>query len=513
MILSAICAPLLRGQDDPPVSSVTKHLAGHHAAAPITAFVDVSVIPMDRDRVLPHQTVLVQGDRITAIGPIRKLHIPRQAVRIDGRGKYLLPGFADMHTHIGMGDSAQAERALVLWLANGVTTIRNVDYLPLGLKVGGLFDIQLPGDFLLRLRARAASGTLLSPRIYTASAWGPPQYLGGLATMMISGGDPRLDSIASYVAAYKAAGYDFVKLHDESAVIAESVAVAARRLGLPVVGHVPVDLGLERALQVGYTSVEHLSQYLPALMRGPGSLASKAAVLEEDSVGGAPISDSAFLAAMQQALDPSRIPALVAATKRAGVWNCPTLEVQAMVASEVRSDALAQWPEVHDVPAARLHGWNALRRQQAHCGTEVRIVSGAGGTLAALQHLIRALYEGGAGIVSGTDASSILLIPYLVPGFALHREFAVLVQAGLTPYQALATSTRNVAEYFGTQAVSGTVTVGKRADLVLLGGSPLQDIRQTRRIAGVMRAGQWWSQAALAPRVAAALNALATARP
>lgn len=478
---------------------VTAKPASLSPAVGITAFIDVAVIPMDREVVLPHQTVVVTGDRITALGPVSRIHVPATAMRIDGRGKYLIPGLADMHTHIGSRDSASAAQALLLWLASGVTTIRNVDYIPPGI----LPNHDLDGAFLLRLRARAAAGTLLSPRIYTSGAWAPPQYLGGL-WRRIADTSPRLDSIATYVAAYKAAGYDFLKIHDEPAVVAESVAAAARRIGLPVVGHVPADLPLQGALQAGFTSIEHLTGYLAALVRGTASPASKVALIEGRTMRDA--SDPAFLAAMRETLDVQRIPALAQATQRAGVWNCPTLELQALSGDDVRDDTLAHWPELRGAPAPRLEQWRAARPRN---NGAARSVTGAGGTLDAYAQLLHAFESTGAGLLSGTDAQS-AIDGYLVPGFALHRELAALVHAGLTPYQALLTSTRNVAAYFGTQAESGTVTVGKRADLVLLGGNPLGDIRETTHIVGVMRAGQWWPQATLAPRVAAALQALET---
>jgi imidazolonepropionase-like amidohydrolase len=119
------------------------------------------------------------------------------------------------------------------------------------------------------------------------------------------------------------------------------------------------------------------------------------------------------------------------------------------------------------------------------------------------RQVIRALQAAGAGLLSGTDGPDVPFMVCTLPGFTLHRELAALVWAGLTPYQALATSTRNVAAYFGTLDESGTVAVGKRADLVLLDGNPLVDISQTMHIAGVMLNGRWLSRATLDRRLAA----------
>ena len=204
----------------------------------VTAFVNVAVVPMDSEHVLTRQTVLVQGARITAIGPVSQVHIPASALRIDGRGKFLMPGLADMHFHAWNvdSDSAEAEHFLMLVLAHGVTTIRNMDWEPMFYRAT---------KELLRWRARAATGALLSPRIYTSGPW-----FG--ATV----GRPA--DAATAIPAYKAAGYDFVKIHDEDRETFDSVMAAAHRAGIPVVGHVPDGVSPEQALVAGYQSIEHL---------------------------------------------------------------------------------------------------------------------------------------------------------------------------------------------------------------------------------------------------------------
>ena len=147
---------------------------------------------------------------------------------------------------------------------------------------------------------------------------------------------------------------------------------------------------------------------------------------------------------------------------------------------------MAQWPEMRYVPAKVLEAW----RREVTPSPDGYTTPMNGLTLDFSHQIIKALQAAGAGLLSGTDVGG-TWIPYMVPGFSLHRELAALVRAGLTPYQALVTSTRNVAAYFGTLTESGTVTVGKRADLVLLRGNPLVDIRNTTRPAGVMLGGRW----------------------
>jgi imidazolonepropionase-like amidohydrolase len=400
----------------------------------VTAFVDVAVVPMDTERVLTGQTVLVQGGRITTLGPSNKVRVPAGAALIDGRGQYLIPGLADMHVHFrGARDSATLERWLVRWLADGVTTVRNMDR-----------HREQDGLRALQLKARAAAGELLSPRIYTAGPWAPEAYrMSGTVdprTKQPKHIPPRLDSVAAYVTAYQAAGYDFIKPYHESPAVLDSLTAAARRVRIPVAGHVPSGehgvnaVTLEQALRAGYASIEHLMGY-DAFWRGLFS------------GGSVPPFDTST----------ARIRALATATQRAGVWNCPT-----------------QWMNGADTTVVA----NRVMRSFRH-------------------RLIKALQDAGAGLLLGTDA-----VDAEDPGGLVYREFHALVAAGLTPYQALAAGTRNAAEYFGTLDESGTIAVGKRADLVLLAGNPLIDINDMTRPAGVMLGGRWLVRAELDRRLA-----------
>jgi hypothetical protein len=403
------------------------------ALSEVTAFVDVNVVPMDRERVLANQTVLVHNGWITALGPVTQVKVPEGAVRIDGRGKFLIPGLADMHAHLALVtmDTAVAERWLSLYVLAGVTTIRNMDYRP-G-KDG------LNGPSLLRLRVRAAASELLSPRIYTSGPWGPKHYI----SVDNNAPAPRLDSVAAYVAAYKAAGYDFIKVHDETAVIYDSVAAAARRLGIPVAGHMPgykgTGMAFERFKQslTGMRSNEHLAGFRVAL-RTWG-----------DSGGRCPMADSGRRrvgSGRECELEGIRL--LAETAQRANVWSCPTLVIKG-------------------------NGYGINGQQ------------------------VKALHDAGVGLLLGADA-----VPDSrgSPG-QVHQELNALVRAGLTSYQALVTGTRNVAQYFGTLDSSGTVAVGKQADLVLLYGNPLADIRHTQEQAGVMIRGRWLDRVELDHRL------------
>ncbi len=199
------------------------------------------------------------------MGPAGEISVPAAAKRIDGQGKYLMPGLIDMHTHVTMhlneGNTKALEEKLFATLAEGVTTLRNLDHDAIHFR---------PGD-LLPLRARAAAGELWSPRIYTSGQWGPLQYLN--PTFQDRIGVPlRLDSIEAYLRAYQAAGYDFVKLRETAVEIFDSVLLAARRVGIPVVGHRAGSI--EHTVAQGLRSIEHISQNIDKMTDLPGVAAA-----------------------------------------------------------------------------------------------------------------------------------------------------------------------------------------------------------------------------------------------
>lgn len=444
--LAGLCALAPPAPTDPPVRSDS-----------VTAFVDVSVIPMDRERTLPGQTVVVRGDRIVEIGPVAQVKVPRGGVRVEGRGKFLIPGLAEMHAHIPGGQAADAEveRTLFMYVAGGLTTVRGM----------------LGHPRHLELRARAARGELLSPTIYAAG----PSLNGNSIP------DPAAAARAAIE--QKRAGYDLLKIHPGvGRVVFDTLAATAHRIGIPFAGHVPAEVGLPRALEARYATIEHLDGYIEAMLRD-----------------GAPVGagQSAFFGLnLGEHLDESKLPGLVEATRRAGVWNVPTqvlLENLALVGS---SAELARRPEMRYVAPQTLAEWAQVKdKMLEETGSTPE---SARRTIEMRRRLIKALHAAGAGLLLGSDAPQI----YNVPGFSTHRELESLVAAGLTPYQALETGTRNIARYFGSERQTGTVEQGKRADLVLLDADPLADIRNTARRAGVMVRGRWLPRAELERRLA-----------
>lgn len=450
-ILAAICATLLLG-----TACTAPREPGNPDAV---AFVGVHVVPMTREgAVLTDRTVIVREGRIAAVGPRRDVEVPRGALTIGGAGRYLVPGLADLHVHLEYFDDPEV---LALFLANGVTTVRSMDGRP----------------FLLEWRKGIAAGDLLGPTIVTA---GP-----------LLDGDPPLrddNTVVRNAAEARAAvgeqaalGYDFIKVYTNlSAEAHEAVLAAAKERGLPVAGHIPRALDLDRLLASGQASLEHLDGYDGAI--------------EAD---GSPLRNRWHWSKLYLGMpaDPEKIRAAARRTASSGVWNVPTLAVKDKIASQ---DEMVRWldrPEMRYLPQAREawdpRTWDPQRaRLLRNLDAEDRetLARGRANRLA----LVRALHEAGAGLLAGTDTPN----PFVLPGFAIHEELRAFVDAGLTPAQALAAATREPARFLKTNDF-GTVEPGKRADLLLLDANPLEDVGNLERRIGVMVRGRWLPEAEL----------------
>jgi imidazolonepropionase-like amidohydrolase len=412
--------------------------------ADAVAIMNVTVVPMDRERTLPDQTVVVRGSRIEALGPAASTAVPAGARRIEARGQYLIPALSEMHAHIPPGNAtdAEIERVLVLYSVNGIGTIRGM----------------LGAPKHLPLRDRANGGEILSPWIYTSG----PSFNGSTA--------PTAEIAVQMVKDQKAAGYDFLKIHPGvKREVFDAMAAAADAAGIRFAGHVPLDVGLGRALEARYATIDHIDGFVEALAREGAS------------------NSQMFGLNLTGVLDESRVPQLVEATRKAGVWIVPT---QALFEHWVGPDdpeTMTTWPEMRYVPKETLAQWVASKKKILTGGTPAERAR----FLDVRRRLIKALHAGGVGLLLGSDGPQV----WNVPGFSVHRELRYLVQAGLTPYQALETGTRNVAVFYGTAAERGTIAAGKRADLVLLDGNPLEDIGRTSAIVAVVIGGRLLTKA------------------
>jgi imidazolonepropionase-like amidohydrolase len=411
----------------------------------VTAFVNVHVVPMDRETVLPDHTVLVKGDRIVELGPSAKVTAPAGAAIVNGAGKYLTPGLGEMHGHLTGGDVALNERILLLNVGRGITTIRGM--------------LGHPSHLVLRERVR--KGELLGPTIYTSG----PSLNGNTV--------PDEASATRLVEEQKAAGYDFLKIHPGiKRGPFDALAATANRLGIGFSGHVPVDVTLARALEARYRSIDHLDGYLEAPVRD-----------------GAPVNAKEpgfFGLALIDHLDESKIAALVAKTKAAGVWNVPTQSLIPAFMGPETTEALASRPEMRYLPKQLTDQWVQARTGFLQDVADVPVAKRRQFE-AVRAKIIKALDDADAGVLLGADTPQIMQ----VPGWATHGELKALVASGLTPYRALRAGTINVARFFGTADRTGSVGVGKEASLVLVDANPLEDVGNLGKISGVMVRGRW----------------------
>jgi hypothetical protein len=415
------------------------------------AFVDVNVIPMDRERVLEGQTVVVVGGRIESIGDAATSEIPAGAKRIQASGRYLIPALSDMHVHLegdawnGMfppqdqfpPETLDFGKLLFPYVANGVATVQVMSALPEHIE----------------LRQRIDRGELLGPRLVLAlmvdgpdRAWPPP----------ISTWVSTPDEARQAVLDADRVGYDRIKVYsflDRESY--EAILTTAGEVGMGVGGHIPYELSLEEVLEAGQDLIAHSEEVMKFAQ--------------------SPYSDDQI----------EDIAGLIAASE---TWITPTLTTSRNILAVLddfdgelaREDARYLHPMDRGI-------WSFINTNLYQNIPQDQRAALREGYLSFQRPLTLALNAAGARMMTGTDS----LIPSNVPGFSIHDELAELVDVGISPYEALRSSTTEPFAFLGELDQAGTIEVGKRAQLVLLHGNPLADIAETRRISGVMLQGRW----------------------
>jgi imidazolonepropionase-like amidohydrolase len=420
---------------------------------PTLAFTNVTVIPLDRDRTLADHTVVVRGERIIAMTPSAAAKIPEGATRIDGRGKFLMPGMAEMHAHIPGGPSAtdtDMRRTLLLFAANGITTIRGM----------------LGEPRHLPLRDAVAKGAVIGPTIFTSGV------------SFNANTTKSVDAAVKMVQEQKAAGYDLLKIHPGvPRDVFDAVAAEANKLGITFSGHVPADVGLERALAAKFRSIDHIDGFFEYAVRPD-------APVDRNAPGFFGVNFAAHL-------DPARLAKAVDATKRAGVWIVPTHGLLEMFMSAAPPEELAKGPGVEYMPPQQVAAWTKQRQAfMAQPGfnqqTNERF-------LQERRRLLKMLHDAGVDIVLGSDAVQ----TFSVPGFSIFNEMDAMARSGMTPYDIYVTGGPNVARFFNRDKDVGTVAVGKIADLVLLDADPLAGVANFAQQTGTMLRGRWYPRADL----------------
>jgi imidazolonepropionase-like amidohydrolase len=441
------------------------------------AITGVTVIPMSADTVFRNATVLVENGRIAAVGPVRSVRVPDGVRRIDGTGRFLMPGLADMHAHLysdGEVADSLAGYELAVFLANGITTARMM--------------IGTPEHF--SLRREIMEGGLLGPQLWIAS----PEMSGRPADHAHVVTTP--EAAAAAVNAVADSGYDFVKLTNFiTRPVYDAILAQARARGIRVDGHVDPQVGLAHALASGQSGIHHLDSYFEAVLAD--SAPSRESVTQ---VGHFRLRNWISM----DHLDERKIQAVGGATARAGVWSTPTLTLFDYAFAIHESDsAIRSRPDWKLMPPGMRSLYLRARTQYwSAAAEEVRTPARRQRYVEVRNRIVKAIVDSGGKVMAGSDAPDW----FMSPGWTLHRELATFVEAGLTPYQALQTATVNPAQFLNAGAEWGTIEPGKRADLVLLTANPLEDIRNTTRIAGVSIGGRWMPRSELDGFVEAAIR-------
>jgi hypothetical protein len=424
--------------------------SGRTAAAqrpiPDLAIENATVIAMQGERLAPRMTVVIRDGKVAAIGPTGQVTIPRGAVRVPGTGRFLVPGLTDTHVHL----EGQPETWLPLFLTHGVTTVINLR----------------GGPEHLALARRIRSGELAGPEVFTSGPFlNEPQFR-------------TVDSVVQEATRQKEAGYDFVKVHGNlSAEAYAALARATRELGIPLIGHAPRNLPFDAVLDHRQIMVAHAEELIYTKFKQ---------------------------------LDSTAVPAIAQRMAATGTWLTPNLAMYHGIATQwgdsSGADSSLALPERRYLNDFMNRVWTERnpytrrnRETRGHIERSYRF----------LVTLTGILHRAGVPLLAGTDTP----LPIMYPGHSLHDELDELAAAGLGPFEALETATVNPGRFLrperagATAEIRGVIEPGAVADLLLIDGNPLEDLRRLRRPAGVVLRGRWLPRSQLDSLVSAATAA------
>jgi len=424
---------------------------------PALAIENVAIVDVEHARTSAPQTVIVANGRIAAIGT--HAAIPDGAKRIDGRGRFLIPGLVDAHVHLFNNFSKRAPNTWTfpLYVANGVTGVREMAAVPENIATVNAW------------RASLADGSLVAPHI--------------LAAGVVADGKTPAEA-AQRVDLAAEAHADFVKVFSGVSVANwHAIIEEAAKRGLPVAGHVPAGVPVLVSAKAGQRTVEHLMQVFEACTPIENAVIDARKDLAGDALNQRIDDDESRVLAAFDARTCERVARELAKTHQVQV---PTLVLpwfESQAAHDASTDP--RWSYLRPDERTR---WQRIAEQLT---PEQRAVAARRWDVA--RRIVITLDRANVPIVAGTDSP----MPNVYPGYALHDELERLVDAGLTPAEAVRAATIAPAKLFGIEHEAGTIAIGKRADLVLLDADPLRDVRNTRRIDAVVLDGRWLDRASL----------------
>lgn len=426
------------------------------------AITNVSVIDTEAGSLISGQTVVIEKERITNVGPTDSIIIPENAERIDATGQFLIPGLWDMHAHLGTKMSPQL--VLPLFIAAGVTSIR---------ELGGLTV-----EYKKNLHQQILSGKLLGPRVV------------GYASVFVSSLD-SIDEARELVNDLVGSKAGFIKVYNQ--LLPDhyfSLIEEAKKRDIAVLGHKPRAVSAIDGANAGHKSFEHARLFLFECYPGASELRERyrARYSGEGSTGGRIIKTS-DRREMIDNHDPELFDELAAVMVKNGTWFVPTHITRKMDAF-ADNEAYRQDARLKFIHFFKRFGWNRdadgmIERDPSPEGRKAFMDFYLKGL-----ELTGKAHRAGVKILAGTDAND----TYCFPGLGIHDELQELVKAGLTPIEALKTATVNPAEYFGLSADYGCIASGKVADLMLLDANPLEDISNTTKINKVIFNGNVYTR-------------------
>lgn len=488
VLLGAAYAGLAYATRDPDYPIVRLPVAGKLLLTGVTI-----INPRDGSQ-LPGASVLMDEGRIVAVGTGDLSPDDATVQRVAADGKFLVPGFNDMHAHPLNGDDPSGELALML--ANGITGFRQMsasDALLRNRRESRL-PLQLEAPALL-----ATPGALLTP--LTAS---------------------KPDQVRAAVREQKREGADFVKAAFVSGPVLFAALDEGRKVGIPVDGHVPAGVGIVEAAERGMRAIEHLGPAnglliacasdgdriladvrarteFPTIPAFNSHIVQKLAgwALEKRVINPAAADrEGGDVEPMKRALagfDEARCRRAMDRIKASGAWQVPTL-IRLKTIYMADDPTFAGNPNLRYVSRAKVADWRGVTtRFVKEYPAADRAVMRQG--YASSLRLVKMLDEQGVKMLAGSDASG---SGWEVPGFALHQEFEELARAGLSPLRILQMTTTDAADFLGRSAVMGEIAAGRNADMVLLDRDPTKDVAALHAIAGVVRGGYYHDAAKLA---------------
>ena len=450
-------------------------LTGARAESGKLAITGVNVVDTASGEVKSDQTIVITEGQIAAIVPSAEFRPQPETRVVEARGKFLIPGFWDMHVHIaGLSADPKWSKDVILPLltAMGITGVRDM---------GGDLSV------LQQWRREIESGKLLGPHIVTG---GP---------MLVSGGKRTPEQIPiktpeearEAVKNLKQQGADFIKVIDlPSREAFFAVADEAKRQNLPFVGHVPAVVSASEASDAGMRSIEHVV-YSNLEM---DCAAKEDELRQAERAARATHEEGVSARVLQEAMksyDPAKAAALWERFARNGTWLVPTLvSIEILSRHDMDPATQASDPRLQYVPASLRKQWdprapgNESSPGEQQWWAQQYVNDGK---------LTAAMIKGRVSLMAGSDS----LDRYVFPGFALHRELQLLREAGMTPLEALQAATRNPAKFLGREQETGVIAKNAQADLVLLDANPLENISNTAKIFAVVRHGVFLDRSAL----------------